>query len=202
MATNEIALQTGTDIEKVWVNNKILGVLAMIGAPMLLVEAIVRFYVPDAYASSLRPCAFLEFVYIFGWMAGSFGMRRLRVTGNGKAAKILLGVQITGLILASLLNVQDILQITSKQSGVFYNITDTAYPFSHLLMLIVGGFMIKAKIWKGFRLAAPFLVGFALPIFFALSAAFGFENAVLAFPLMTTLGFLIIGFSLFRQKSF
>ncbi len=202
MATNEFALQKGTDIEKVWINNKILGILAMIGAPMLFVEAIVHFYVPDANGFSLRGCAFLEFVYIFGWMAGACGMRRLRLTGSGKAAKILFWVQITGLILASLLNVQDILQITVKQSGVFYYITDAAYPFSHLLMLIIGGFMIKAKIWRGFRLAAPFLVGFALPIFFGLSATFGFEKAVLAFPLITTLGFLIIGFSLFRQKSF
>jgi hypothetical protein len=200
MATNEAALRLSR--EKISISNRFLGAAAMIGAPMLLAETFIRLYLSDMNGTYARYYAVLELLYILGWICAAIGMRRSLVTGDGRSAKILFIVQITGLILAGLFNIQDMLQINAKQTGLFYNITDIAYPFSHLLMLVVGGFVVKCGAWRNGRAAAaPFLVGLALPTFFAAFAVVGFERALFIFPVMTSVGFLIIGHLIFKQKA-
>jgi hypothetical protein len=198
MATNDLALQL--DKENSVINNRLLGVLAMIGAPMFLAEMVIGIYTPSAQ-SPARIGAFFELLYIFGWICGIIGMRQMRATGTGKWATILFYLQITGLALAGLLNIQDLLQITPEQSGIFYSITDSGYPLSHLLMTVVGIFLISAKVWRGLPVVAVFLVGLALPAFFAVSGIIGFEKTFLVFPILTALGFSIIGYTIFRQQT-
>ena len=200
MAANETVLTAGE--ESLFLSNKILGIAAIIAAPMLLAETLIRVYAPATADASARFFGFLEFTYIVGWICGAVGMRRLRVTGDGRGARILFFVQIAGLVLASLLNVQEILDVRAEQTALFYHLTDAAYPFSHLLMIVVGVFTIKARVWRTLpQVVSPYLVGFALPVFFALSAAVGFEKALFVFPSLTMTGFLIIGFSLFKNTS-
>jgi hypothetical protein len=70
-----------------------------------------------------------------------------------------------------------------------------AYPFSHVLMIIVGIAVWRAGIWRGWRIVPAFLCGLALPLFFAGSALVGRENSGWIFIGGVTLGFFLLGYA-------
>jgi len=87
-----------------------------------------------------------------------------------------------------------------KQSALYFAF-DMFYPFSHVLMVVVGIAVIRAGIWRGWKKIPAFLVGFALPLFFASSALFGGENVRLTFIVSVTLGFFLLGLAVASSKS-
>jgi hypothetical protein len=96
----------------------------------------------------------------------------------------------------------DVLEYVAPQlrgSAIFF-ITDVAYPFSHVLMIIVGIAAWKTGVWRGWRLVPTFLCGLALPLFFAASAVFGRENSGWIFIGGVTLGFFLLGLAVKTSK--
>jgi hypothetical protein len=75
-----------------------------------------------------------------------------------------------------------------------------AYPFSHVLMIAVGIAIVRAGVWRGWRRIPAFLIGFALPLFFAASAVFGRENTGWIFIGSVTLGFFALGLAVFNAN--
>jgi hypothetical protein len=149
---------------------------------------------PDAsnpYQVIASACGVL---YIFGIMAIVVGMRQLRVTGRGTGSLILFAVQLTGLFLALMCNILESAAPNMKQTSIFF-VTDMAYPFSHLLMNIVGIAVIWAGAWRGWRRIPAFLCGLALPLFFALIPIVGRERGGIVFPIMVTAGFFLLGYA-------
>jgi ABC-type Na+ efflux pump permease subunit len=134
-------------------------------------------------------------LYLSGAMASAMAMRRLRVTGHGRGAAILFAVQIVGLFLAMWFDILEYAAPHLKESTLFF-ITDMAYPFSHVLMIIVGIAVWKTGRWRGWRVTPPFLCGLALPVFFASSALFGRENSGWIFIGGVTLGFFLLGYAI------
>jgi tryptophan-rich sensory protein len=74
-------------------------------------------------------------LYLSGAMASAIAVRQMRVTGNGIGAAILFAVQIAGLFLAMGFDVLEYVAPQLRGSAIFF-ITDVAYPFSHVLMII------------------------------------------------------------------
>jgi hypothetical protein len=105
-----------------------------------------------------------------------------------------------GLFLAMGFDVLEYAAPQLRETWLFF-ITDMAYPFSHLLMIIVAVAIFRAGVWRGWRRIPAFLVGFALPTFIGLSIAFGRENAGFIFPLMVTTGFFTLGLAVFTTKT-
>lgn len=197
MSVQEIVLP---DNDSFWVSNRMLSAIAMILSPMLFLASF--FFAPQLEQMSPHP--FLAglggVLYLSGAMASATAMRSLRVTGNGKGASILYFVQMTGLLLAMCFDVLENAAPQLRETTVFF-ITDMAYPFSHILMIIVGIAVIRAGAWCGWRRIPAFLVGLALPSFIVLSAAAGRENGSFIFPLMVTTGFFLLGLAVFTTKT-
>jgi hypothetical protein len=182
------------------VTTRALGAVGMILSPMLVCASF--FFATE---SAERPAAHAFFaglggvLYLLGAVASATALRRLRVTGSGKGALVLYLVQLTGLFLAMCFDVLENAAPQLRETTVYF-ITDLAYPFSHMLMNIVGIAIVRAGVWRGWRRVPAFLVGLALPSFIALSAAAGRENAGFIFPLMVTVGFFTLGLAVFTTK--
>lgn len=180
--------------------NRILGVLCLVGAPMLLAQFTFNPGGVTELTTSGRIIAFLGVLYMGGWLAGAIGMRRLRVTGNGMGSKIIFIIQVIGLSLATMFSVLDTLGYNHENGGLIFLITDMAYPFSHLFMIIVAIMTIKAGIWKGFSRIAPLLVGIAFPLTVAFASIAEMQTGVLLFGGLTTIGLLTIGYIIIKQS--
>lgn len=181
-------------------NSRVLGLLAMLCAPMLLL--FIKFGNVDSSAAKTFQDQIMSLTgvfYIGGWMLGAIGMRRLRATGIGTGAKILFVLQIVLLGCAFTFSAMEVAGYMRENGGLIFAIADAGYPLSHLLMIVVGIFVWRARVWKGFAKFAPFAVGFALPLTFLTAYLIGWDAAGYVFGLMTTAGLGAIGYTVYRQ---
>jgi hypothetical protein len=199
MFTNKLALPLQN--ESFTVNNRLLGTLAIISAPMMLL--FFMFGNMDGNAPKMWKDQLLSLtgiLYIGGWLAGAVGMRRLRVTGDGRAAKIVFIIQITLLSFALLFSVMETCGYNYENGGLLFSVADAGYPLSHLFMIVVGVFVKRTKIWKGMQANAPFLVGLALPLFLVLSMVIGTKIGGFGFGCLTAIGLAIIGYTVYKRS--
>ena len=176
----------------VLVTNRVLGTLGMLAGPMMLAEMLIFGFTQHG---SNRVIGVLGVFYIAGWICTAVGMRRSRVTGDGALGKGAFVVQLVGLLLAFLWSLHEILYSGDDRSGVFYGVTDAAWPLSHLFMLVIGVLTLRAGVWRGWRRFAPLLVGLALPVAIAASLVAGRAWMGIAFGIMTTAGFFALGYA-------
>lgn len=200
MSVNEMSLPVRR--ESFSVGNRVLGLLGMIGAPMLFI--FIMFGNTDAGASKTLKDQIISLTgvfYISGWILSAVGMRRLRATGNGLGSKIVFIIQITLLSFALLYSVMEVFGYSYQNGGLIFALADAGYPLSHLFMNVVGIFVVRAKIWQGLPKLAPFIIGIALPVTMALMA-FGYTSfAGYFFGSMTMLGLATIGYKVYRQSA-
>jgi hypothetical protein len=197
MSVQEISLPF--ENKNFMVSMQMLGLIGMICSPMLFFGTF--FYPSDFVQETPNQIYITAFgvLYMAGAIASAIAMRRQRVTGNDTGAKILFIVQIIGLILAMCSDLLGFGSQSFKESTLFFAF-DMFYPFSHVLMIIVGIAVIRAKIWRGWKKIPALLVGFALPLFFASSALFGGENVLFTFIVPVTLGFFLLGLAVAASK--
>jgi hypothetical protein len=190
MSVQEISLPAASGNS--FINNRVLGTIGMIFAPALYFASVFYSHNYDAPNPNQLYASLLGVLYLSGAIASAIGMRKLRVHGKGKGGAILFAVQIIGLFLAMMFDVFEFAAPHLRESAIFF-IADMAYPFSHVLMIVVGIAVWKTGIWHGWRRISPFLIGFALPLFFAASAVFGRENSGWVFIGGVTSGFFLLG---------
>ena len=201
MSVQEISLSASSNkLATTAIAHRRLGIIGMICAPGLYFASFFYSQNYDQPNPQQIYASLLGVFYLCGAAASATAIRRLRVTGNGRGAAILYAVQMTGLILAMMFDVIEYAAPDLKQSWFFF-VTDMAYPFSHVLMLIAGTAVIRAGIWRGWRRVPAFIIGLTLPSFFILSAIVGRENGGFIFPVLVTLGFFLLGLAVFTTKS-
>jgi hypothetical protein len=178
--------------ESFLITNRALGAVGMILSPMLYIAWF--FHAPNFDEPSPFPffASLGGILYLIGAAASATAMRNLRATGSGRGAGVLYAVQMIGLFLAMCFDVLEYAAPHLRETTLFF-ITDMAYPFSHILMIVVGIAVVRAGVWRGWRRIPAFLVGLALPLFFGASALFGRENGGFIFPLSVTVGFFLLG---------
>ena len=190
MSTNELVVPAPR--KDLLVTNRSLGTLGMLASPMMLAEMLIFGFKQHG---SNRVIGVLGVIYIVGWICSAVGMRRSRVTGDNALSKGVFVLQFVGLLLAFLWSLQEIIYSGIDMSGVFYRVTDAAWPLSHLLMLPVGIVTLRAGVWEGWRRFAPLLVGLALPVAIAASLVAGGAWMGIVFGIMTTAGFFALGYA-------
>ena len=126
----------------------------------------------------------LSTLYICGFLSIAIAFRALRVTGRGRTGLIISSVQLTALVLAL------IWAVCTATGGTWlppriYGITDIAWPFSHVFMLIAGCAAWRARVWKGWPVGMMLLVGCALPLAMGAHPLFGDLALVILFSLLT-----------------
>lgn len=172
----------------------LLGTVGMICGPALLIEGIYRKLAGMADSQDDKVVALLSVVYIGGWMASVVGMRRLRVTGRSRWSAAIFFVQLFGLSMAGLWALALLVGLDAQQGSIIFSVTDPFWPLSHLFMLVVGCFVLKARVWRGWRRLPAFLCGMALVLFF-LTKPLGLNEGVFRFLLMTAVGFTSLGYA-------
>jgi hypothetical protein len=139
-------------------NNRVLGTIAMICAPAILLDIAVT--------------AIGGMIFMVGWVCANIGMQRMRATGTGKWGRAVLVIQLVGLVLAVLANFFQATRLLGRESIVF-NVIDFAWPFSLLWMVVVGITVIRAKRISDWYRFVPLLCPFWLPIAGIFSTIFG-----------------------------
>jgi hypothetical protein len=195
MAVDKISLPVSR--QETILSTRQLGTIGMIAAPMLFVEGMLRTFGYGESANG-RWIGLLGLAYLTGWACSLTGMRRLRATGRGALSTAVFCIQLTGLLLAFLFNVQEI--AGANPDTPFFQITDIAWPASHILMLFLGVLVLKARVWRGWRTIAPFLCGLALPVFFAVKAIAGVQLGGILFGISTTVAFMLLGYAVRTDK--
>lgn len=192
MAINELSLPL---IQSKSLTERLLGIGAIIGAPMLLLQFFFGVVWKNTGNENYSPTiAMLGILYIGGWICGAIEMFRQKVYGENLGAKIVFALQMIFLSLAFMFSVQETLGINYKNGGgTFFFLCDMGYPASHLFMFIVGIMIIRARNWKGFTKYAPFLVALALPLTIATGWFLGMIGGMLLFGGLTMTGLGIIG---------
>ena len=198
MAANELTFPVASNGS--FISTKALGIIAMLFAPCLYLGWFFHSPVPNAPKEHPLMASLFGVMYLFGALASAVAIRRLRVTGNGKGAAILFVVQAIGLVLAMGFDVLEYAVPHMRGTSIIFIITDIAYPFSHVLMVIVGIAIWRAKVWTGWRLLPAFLVGFALPSFFTAMALIGRENGGWFFIGGVTAGWFLLGLSVLTYR--
>lgn len=148
-------------------NDRILGTIAMICAPALLIEELLRQGQENALITGI-----MSMVFMAGWICSNTGMRRMRAAGTGKWGRAVLQIQLVVLVLAFMFGLFEATGLLGRESIIF-NITDAAWPLSMLWMLVVGITVIGARRLSGWQRFIPLLCSFWLPIAIAGSMAFG-----------------------------
>jgi hypothetical protein len=199
MSVQQMILQN--DRESFLITNRTLGAIGMILSPMLVLAWFFHASTFDKPSPNPFVTSLGGILYLLGAAASATAMRNLRVTGNGTGAAILYAVQMIGLCLAMGFDVLQYAAPHLRGTSTLFFITDAAYPFSHVLMIVVGAAIIRAGVWRGWRRIPAFLVGFALPLFFGASAIFGRDNGSFLFPLFVTAGFFLLGYAVLTTKT-
>jgi len=190
MSINEMVLPAPR--KGLLVTERLLGTLGMLASPMMLVEML--FFGFRQHGSN-RVIGLLGVIYTVGWFCSALGMRRSRATGDTALSKGVFVLQLVGLVLAFFWSLQELIHTGVDKSGLFYGVTDAAWPLSHLFMLVIGILTVRAGVWEGWRRFAPLLVGLALPAAIAAASVFGMAEMGITFAVMTTAGFFALGYS-------
>lgn len=148
-------------------NDRMLGIIAMICAPALLIEQLLRGGQENALITGIA-----SMVFMAGWICSNTGMRRMQAAGAGKWGRAVLLIQLAGLVLAFLFGFFEATSLLGRESTIF-NITDAAWPLSMLWMLVVGIAVIRAGRLSGWRRLVPLLCPFWLLVAIVGSIAFG-----------------------------
>jgi len=179
-------------IEKSLLNPKVLGTVAILGSPMMLIEFLLEQGGGLPGGQFGRVEGALGIIYLIGFLSSALGLRILKATGKGTLAAVLFWIQIIGLSLAAC---QSILQMIGRadSSNRFFRIADAAWPLSHVFLLVIGIAVLFAKMWSGWRRLTPFFCGIALPLALGAGAAGGRESLGAAFGILTATSFMLLG---------
>ncbi|MFL5808704.1 MAG: hypothetical protein ACJ749_04235 [Flavisolibacter sp.] len=153
--------------------NKILGLIALFGAPFLCID----FLDNQANTNDTWTTGLFGFIYMVGWMASVVGLMRLNATGKTLAGRCVLVIQLILLCIAQVFNID--VMIHGGNNSLLQQLLDIFWPISNGFMLITGVAVLFAKQLKGWQKWVPVLVGSWLPVML-LSKGFQLQNLYFA----------------------
>jgi hypothetical protein len=170
--------------------NRLLGAVGLLTSPMLLVQAALSGF---NTAPSSRLNALLGLAFLVGWACSVIGLRQLRATGRGLVASVLWSVQLVGLGLAALQQIQDFVYTSASPQTAFYAACDAAWPLSAVFMLVVGAFTTAARVLTSWRRWTPSLCGLAVPLLIMVRGTAGQQEGIWVFGIYTWVTWALLG---------
>ncbi|WP_350241117.1 hypothetical protein [Deinococcus sonorensis] len=176
---------------------KTLGFITLLTSPAMTLEAARHGFHKVANENTDPVGALLYGLFSVGWLCGVLGLRYLRATGTGKAARWLLNVLAITVTLAVLQSIMDLLKVPTGHP--IYMVTDLAWPLSMLLTLIVGIAAVFARQLPGWTRLVPLFMGAFIPIM-VVQGALGLDLPYL-FDAHTVLAWSLLGITLLSAAS-
>ena len=168
-----------------------LGILGMVTAPAMLVEAMRHGFqtVPNAQTDVIG--ATLYGLFAIGWFASILGLRALEATGRNVFGRVVIHLPLVTIPLAFGQTITDILKV--DQASALYMVTDLAWPLSMLLTFIVSVTVLFAPMLRGWQRFVPLYCGISLPLSIALMVIVGSDLPDWVFALHTATGWALLG---------
>lgn len=143
-------------------NNKLLGSLALVGAPFLCVDMYLHASPDPNQFNTTSLSGLLELIYMLGWQCSIIGLWRLGATGQDRFGRIIVPLIMGTLTLANIWNIYVI--ILPNHNTLLYHILDLFWPISNLVMIGVGVAVIRAKKLTGWSRYVPLICGLWFPV--------------------------------------
>lgn len=175
-----------------------LGIIAMIGAPAMLIEGARHSFAKVANEQTDPVGALLYGLFSIGWLAAMLGLRRLQATGRGLAGRLLITIPLFTITLAIGQSLMDLLKVPT--SSPLYLVTDLAWPLSMVLTFMVSVAVLLARGLPGWHRWVPLLCGISLPFTLTLMLLGGQELPGWVFGLHTALGWGLLGYVVFAAR--
>ena len=175
-------------------SNRVLGAIAMICAPWLLIGALLLQGREDGLITGITGMVFMA-----GWICANTAMRRMHATGTSTWGRAVLLIQLVGLVMAFMFEFFEATGLLGRESIIF-NATDAAWPLSMVWMLVVGVTVIVAKRLSGWQRFVPLLCPFWLPIALIASVALGDDvvGELIGFGIAAVL-WMLLGYVVFSE---
>jgi len=172
-------------------NVRTLGTVTLTSSPLMLVEWILAFtgHLPGGEFGPAD--AVIGLVYLCGFLAAIVALKKLQITGNRGWAAIFFYFQVCLLLMAAQQQVLEMFRTDAHPK--LFAIADAAWPLSHISMCGTGVAVLVAQRWRGYRAILPFLCGLAVPALIAVQAFAGKETGRVAFAVLVTAGFGLLG---------
>jgi hypothetical protein len=175
------------------VNARLLGTIAFITSPMLLIASLLF----DITNRDPRGEA-ITLLFVVGWMCSLAALWHFKATGSGVGGKLVLLIEAVGLVLAFGNQVYGIIGQTDE-SNVLFVITDIAWPLSVTFMLVIGIATIRAQVLSGWLRFTPLLCGFAFLLMIVALGMLGIDPLKTnIFPLYTALTWGLMAYAIRR----
>jgi hypothetical protein len=150
-------------------NNKTLGLIALAGAPFLLLSSFMQplfSFMPERQFYGAWST-----IYVTGWMCSIYALQRLQAAGNSRFGKAITRILLVALLLANLSNLYQLI-LPGASTKLFF-ILDSFWPISNLLMLVTSVTVLVAKRLQGWRRFVPLVAGLWLPVLIVSANIFG-----------------------------
>lgn len=175
-------------------SNKVLGAVAMVCAPALLVEGIIT-------GGENNPVVIgtASMVFMLGWLCSNTAMRRMHAAGTELWGRAVLLVQLVGIVMAFFFGFFKATGLLGRENIIF-NATDAAWPLSMVWMFLpVGITVIFAKRLPGWRRFVPMLCGAWFPVAMVGAILFGEPGGIVGLA-MTMVGWMLLGYVVFTSE--
>jgi hypothetical protein len=173
---------------------RVLGTLGMITSPFLFLSFVANSF---QNGTSNQLGAVLGLVFSLGWFGNALGLFILGAAGRRLPAKILMGIEVFGTILACIFQVYEF--VAPGSDTIFYAITDIAWPLSMITLLITGIVAIFARRFEGWLRFTPFFAALWLPLAIIEMPLLGETVGQTVGGLHNTIGWFLIGYAIFRS---
>ncbi|GAB3690684.1 hypothetical protein GCM10027592_08120 [Spirosoma flavus] len=146
-------------------NNKLLGIIALIGAPFLAINTYLHVQhqsgQPPVYTTNSLS-GFFDLLYISGWLCSIIALRQLNATSSDRFGQIMPKIMLITLGLADLWNVYEM--ILPNHNTWLYHALDMFWPISNVAMLGMGIAVIRGRQLPGWKRYVPLACGLWLPL--------------------------------------
>lgn len=175
-----------------YLNLKVLGIIAIIGAPWELIDFIEnglydRFELTSA--SGIR-----NIIFMTGWICSVLGLYKLHQPMS-RGQKIVFWIQI---ILLTLANVWNLIEVFDpRTNSIIFSVLTIAWPLAGIFMIVTAIVIIMAKRLKGWKKYIPLFASFWFPqtMFLGLTKQLSYTYLVLS-GVYAAISFALLGFSL------
>lgn len=175
-----------------------LGLIAMVGAPAMLLEAARHGFQKTMNEDTDVLGALLYAAFSVGWLCAMIGLRRLRATGRGPVGRVIATLPVVTISLAVMQSLMDILRVST--ANPLYVVTDLAWPLSMLLTFVVSVAALFARELPGLARLVPLLCGISLPLTIVVMGVTGQDLPMWVFGWHTAVGWALLGFILLGAR--
>ncbi|WP_027480483.1 hypothetical protein [Deinococcus pimensis] len=149
-------------------NVRTLGIITMITAPAMLVDAYRHGMQRTLNGENDLVGNLLGAAFAVGWFCAILGLRRLHATGSGPLGRLVVTLPLLTIPFAVTQQFLDIFHF--PMDSLFYTICDLLWPLSMVLTFVVSLGVMFARVLPVWHRLAPLYCGISLPVGFAYMA--------------------------------